>query len=105
MTIDDVMKEFGIDCVPDGDPATVWYARTPIRGDCVASAEGATPSDAVCALLKARYGMTADIVKEIGGMEVVTTVWIAQTPERQWAAQPTELAAVVALARRIRGAG
>ena len=102
MTLDDVMKEFGIEMYQPAtlDIAHEWAAKI---GD--AFATGVTQSAAVCALLKVRYGISADIVNEIGGMEVVTTVWIAQTPERQWAAQPTELAAVVALARRIRGAG
>ena len=102
MTLDDVMKEFGIEMYQPAtlDIAHEWAAKI---GD--AFATGVTQSDAVCALLKTRYGISADIVNEIGGMEVVTMVWIAQTLERQWAAQPTELAAVAALARRIRGAG
>ena len=119
MTVEDVMAEFGIlveRSVHESEELmrarrarpVLWrayfeYTHQPwpdhITEGC------ATPSDAVCALLKARYGMTADIVNEIGGMEVVTTVWIARTSEGQWAAQPSELAAVVALARRIRGTG
>ena len=104
MTIDDVMKEFGIEMYQPAtlDIAHEWAAKI---GD--AFATGVTQSAAVCALLKARYGISVlrVPVRENSPHFLYEPRVTAEWSTFQMCAMPTELAAVAALARRIRGAG
>ena len=104
MTIGDVEREFQFETCRDGradNLNALWLANFVERST---TAFGDTESDAVCTLLKARYDIQARAEETADGVGAFMA-WRMNTEGMSACTAPTELAAVVALARRIRGAG
>ena len=94
MTLANVCVEFGIGIARNSVTHSDWAW---FLGEEVGRrAEGPTPDTAVCALLKARWGITTRY--NISG-------WWATRGTKETYFHATELAAVATLARRLKGAG
>ena len=103
MTLDEVKREFDIDCVPNDYEGTAWHARTPSSGQPTHSLNGmGTESDVVCALLKAQYGIiTHHLSAASQGIDPAEAGDWQAWHKGQGIQAKAELAAVVALARRM----
>ena len=101
MTLADVCEEFGIDVVPSDYLGTGWYARTPVVGLVSCFGIGATESDAVCALLKARHRMTIRMEETEDGRGEWTAYTIDKTNGFRSCTREDKLSAIVALAKRL----
>ena len=88
---------------PDDDGGDEYWLARGVYGDRVDLETGDTAIEAVCALLKARYGITASdgLPHWIGARRWFVTADVEA--ERHALHGPSEFAAVVALADRLKG--